>query len=193
MAAKDQYSTNLGLSILPEVSQKEHPTIYLEFMKLRNALRSLQGALDTYTGALSEDPAYWNQVANASSTRLQNISRVYAVAGEAITLAQQVSFYNNAGVLTARKANSTDNTKPSRAFCSVTAGVAAGSYGEFILMGVNPYYAGLTPGATYYLHTTSGQITITPPAAVGNIVQEVGFALDANTLFFNPTLHWTQL
>jgi hypothetical protein len=193
MAAKDQYSTNLGLSILPEIDQKQHPQIYLEFLRMRNALRALQGALDTYTGALSEDPTYWNQTQAYNTTRVQNISRIYAIAGEAISLSQQVNFYNNSGVLTARKANATDNTKPARAFCSVPAGVAAGAYGEFILLGVNPYYSGLTPGATYYLHTTSGQITSVAPVTVGNIVQEIGWAIDSNNLWFNPVLNWKQL
>jgi hypothetical protein len=43
-------------------------------------------------------------------------------------------------------------------------------------------FVGLTVGATYYLDTTAGQITTTPPSGTGNIVQEVGFARNATTL-----------
>jgi hypothetical protein len=190
MAAKDQYSTSIGLSVLPEIDQKQHPQIFLEFLRMRNAFKSLQGALDLYTGALSEDPKYWEQAKVYETTRIQNISRVYAKAGENITLGQTVTFTNVAGVLTAFKANATNNTKPARAFCSVTAGVLSGAFGEFILSGVNPYITGLTPAATYYLNTTSGQITATAPSTVGNIVQEVGYALSDKALWFNPILNW---
>lgn len=46
--------------------------------------------------------------------------------------------------------------------------------------------SGLTPGATYYLATVPGAITDTPPAASGNVVQEVGVAVSATELFYNP-------
>lgn len=190
MAGKDQYSTNLGLSVLPEIDQKQHPQIFLELSRIRTALKSLQGALDTYTGALGEDPKYWDQARVSDTTRIQNISRVYAVAGEDISLAQMVTFTNVAGVITAFLANATNATKPTRAFCSVPSGVLSGAFGEFIICGVNPYYSGLTPAATYYLHTTSGQISTTAPATVGNIVQEIGYALSSTSLWFNPVLNW---
>lgn len=190
MPAKDQASTNLGLSVLPEVDQKQHPQIFLEFVRIRNALKTLQSALDVYTGALGEDPKYWNQAKVSDTTRIQNISRIYAQAGEDIGLSQTVTFTNVSGVLTAYKANATNATKPARAFCSVPSGVLSGAFGEFVLMGINPFYAGLTPGATYYLHTTSGQVFGSPPASAGNIVQEVGYALSSKALWFNPVLNW---
>lgn len=43
-------------------------------------------------------------------------------------------------------------------------------------------YAGLIPGATYYLSTVPGQITSTPPSASGDIVQRIGFAKTASVL-----------
>ena len=190
MAGKDQYSTNLGLSVQPEIDQKQHPQIFLELFRIRTALKTLQGALDTYTGALSEDQKYWDQAKVYDTARVQNISRVYLVAGEDISVSQTVTITNVAGVPTVYKANATDATKPARAFCSVPAGVKSGAYGEFILLGVNPYFSGLTPGATYYLSTTSGQITATAPSTAGNIVQQTGYALDSKSLWFNPVLNW---
>ena len=43
-------------------------------------------------------------------------------------------------------------------------------------------FVGLTPGATYYLDTSPGAITSTPPSNPGDIRQVVGTALDSTTL-----------
>jgi predicted RecA/RadA family phage recombinase len=188
MAAKDQYSTNLGLSILPEIDQAQYPGIYLECFRLRNALRILQSTLDTYTGALSEDSKYWDQVQPTSSSRVQNISKVYAITSESINPGNVVNFYSNSGVLTARKANATDITKPARAYCSSPSAVSSGAYGEFVLLGMCPYITGLTPGAPYYLSATAGLITATAPSGSGNAVQPIGYAINSSNLWFNPSL-----
>lgn len=45
--------------------------------------------------------------------------------------------------------------------------------------------AGLTPGATYWLSTTPGLITDTPPSS-DNVIQKIGVAVSATELFFNP-------
>lgn len=46
--------------------------------------------------------------------------------------------------------------------------------------------SGLTPGAEYYLSTTAGNVTNTPPSGSGQIVQRVGFAVSASALQFFP-------
>lgn len=183
-----EFSTNLGLSILPEMESREQPTVYAEFLRIRNALRVLQSALDVYTGALSADINYWDQTPPSSSVRVQGVSRVYAITSEAIALGELVNLYNVAGTMTARKANATNGTKPCRAYCSVNGGVALGAYGEFILLGLLRT-TGVTPGATYYVGTTGGLITGTAPAVVGNLVQEIGFGLDDESIWFNPVLN----
>jgi len=43
-------------------------------------------------------------------------------------------------------------------------------------------FSGLTPGATYYLSETPGQITDVAPTVQGSIVQEVGWARSSTTL-----------
>jgi len=184
-----EFSTNLGLSVLPELDQKAQPEVFAELLRMRNALRALQAALDNYTGALSVDTNYWDQTPPASSVQVQRISRVYVPATEAIAFGQATHLYNNAGTLSARLANATDATRPCRAYCNVPAGVGIGEYGEFILLGLLPV-AGVTPGATYYLDTTSGLIAAAAPGVVGNIVQEIGFGLDDESIWFNPILNW---
>lgn len=185
------FSTNLGLALLPEIDQKKYPDVFAELQRMRGALASLQNALDKYTGALGEDPTYWDQAVPGEYLRAQNISRYYCKCSEAITLAQTVNFHNVAGVPNARKANATDNTKPCVAYCNGT--FAAGDMGEFILFGLLPYISGLTSGTRLFLHTTSGQFTSTPPAGAGKIVQPLGMCIGPTSIWFNPTLNWTQL
>lgn len=191
MPLKDQYSTNLGLSDIPEFDSNKYPELWSDALRVRNALRVLQGTLDIYTGALSEDPQYWNVTPARLSARVQNISRVYAQAATNISVAQVVLLYGIGSQLTAQKANASDNTKPCRAFCSSPAGVLSGAFGEFTLLGVNPYYGGLTVGKLYYLNTVDGQITSIIPTTSGNIVQPVGYALSATELWFTPSLTYT--
>lgn len=48
--ATPSFSTNLGLSALPEYDQKKDPALYGELTRIRNALRALQAALDQIGG-----------------------------------------------------------------------------------------------------------------------------------------------
>lgn len=43
-------------------------------------------------------------------------------------------------------------------------------------------FVGLTPGSTYYLSATPGQVTDVAPSASGNIIQRVGFARSTTKL-----------
>jgi len=184
-------STNLGIGPTPEFSQEKHPDIWADSQRIRNAIGILQSALDSYTGALSEDKNYWSEVSPATSVRIQNISRVYAKAGETIAAGATVNFYNVSGALTARLANATNNTKPCHAYA--LAAVNSGDYGEFILGGILSQFSGLTPGTMYYLATSSGNYVNTAPSTAGNIVQQVGYVLTSTTFYFNPVLNWKQL
>ena len=44
------FSTNLGLSSLPEMDQKKDPEIYAELLRIRNALKVLQSTIDVLAG-----------------------------------------------------------------------------------------------------------------------------------------------
>lgn len=90
------------------------------------------------------------------------------------------------------------------------ADVAINDYGEVGLFGMNTAVSGLTPGAFYYPSLTAGALDGAPPiktvasstfyvaATSGGAVTTplvipatyyapVGFAIDSNTLFFNPS------
>lgn len=175
-----KFSTNTGLSATPEVNQNTDPQLYGESLKLRGGIRSLQGALDAYTGVLGEDPDFWSTLSPEQWILLQNHTRVYCKATVAIGAGQIVNLYNNAGLLEARLA---DAATPQYARAYATAAVSAGVFGEFRLMGVVTI-TGLTPGAIYYLANTAGLVA----AAAGTNPQMVGWALSSTKLFFNPTL-----
>jgi hypothetical protein len=44
---------------------------------------------------------------------------------------------------------------------------------------------GLTEGARYYLSTTAGKLTVTPPTEVGEILASLGVAMDTTRLVIN--------
>lgn len=177
------YSTNLGVSATPEIPQDKYPEIYIDNLKLRNALKTLQSVMDIYTGALGEDPAFWANQSNPTSWyRIQNLTRIYALASETIVAGAIVNFWSNAGVLNVRNANASAAGKPAHAFCSTA--ITAGSYGEFIREGACFLIGSLTPGTTYYLSNTAGLIA----AGAGTIPQKIGFALNSSTLIFRPDL-----
>lgn len=47
-------------------------------------------------------------------------------------------------------------------------------------------FAGLTPGASYFLDTTPGGITTVAPSLPGQVVQRLGVALSGTVLLFDP-------
>jgi hypothetical protein len=178
--AKQAYSTNLGLSVTPEVSEKENSEVYSELLRIRNALKVLQSALDVYTGALGEvDESVWDQVSPAGYFRLQNISRIYLQATEDIAQYQLVNIYDVSGIAKARKASASAGYV-ARAYANTA--VTSGNYVELILWGLLPS-SGLTPGNDYWLSATAGFMSATAHAGT---VQKVGWAVSANYLFFRP-------
>jgi hypothetical protein len=67
-------------------------------------------------------------------------------------------------------------------------GLALGTtVGEGMLL--NGQYDGtwsFNPGDILYLSTTANQITATRPSGANEVVRIVGYAVDANTIYFNP-------
>lgn len=106
---------------------------------------------------------------------------------EAISAGALVNVFQDgvSGNAMLRNANATDNTKPADGF--VSDDFSMGEIATFSLPGqVDIKLASLSPGLRYYLSTTPGAITITPPSATGNVVQEVGVAVAVNALSFQP-------
>lgn len=106
------------------------------------------------------------------------------VAGENLSAGDLVNIYDNSGTPTARKADATTSGKEACGFVltAVTSGNNASVYHEGSITGLS----GLTAGR-YYLSTTAGGVTATPPSAAGNVVQFVGIATSSSTISFEAT------
>lgn len=52
--------------------------------------------------------------------------------------------------------------------------------------------SGLTANNNYFLDTTSGQLTLTPPSATNNVVIHIGRALDANRIFIQIGIQFVR-
>lgn len=103
-------------------------------------------------------------------------------ASENLAAGDQVNLWNDSGTVKARKANATDNSKPSHGYVesSVTSGANATVLHDGIIAGLS----GLTLAARYFLATTGGAITATAPSTTGNSIQCVGFARSATELVY---------
>ncbi len=107
------------------------------------------------------------------------------VSSENLTAGNLVNVWNDGGTVKVRKADSTTSGKEAIGFLltGVNAPVAATVYFE----GINTALSGLTSGSRYYLSTTAGTITDTPPNAAGNVLQYVGLAISTTELSFEAS------
>lgn len=106
------------------------------------------------------------------------------VTSENLAAGDLVNVYNVTGTITARKADAS-NGRRAHGFvlASSSSGGNATVYFEATITGLS----GFTPGATLYLSgDTAGQATATPPSTSGHIVQEIGAAISATEISFEP-------
>lgn len=98
--------------------------------------------------------------------------------------AGKVGFINSSGqvVLT----NALNKGTSSGLLVMALGTVNGGASGNFRLLSGDYTTSGLTPGATYYLSETSGDLTATAPTTAGAIKREVGVALSSTVLIFGP-------
>lgn len=105
------------------------------------------------------------------------------VASENLAAGALVNLWSDSGVAKLRNANATDTAKPADGF--VKAAVTGGNVAVYFTNGeTDDQLSGLTPGATYYLDTSAGTVTATPPAVSGEGLQTVGKALSATSLLY---------
>ena len=179
------FSTNLGLGVLPEFSQAQDPAIFSDSVRVRNALRVLQGTLDERTGYTS--PADMS-TAGATYITQQNYARIYVKTSQDFLPGEMARFANIAGAIVAESAYSNGVGHAAKAFAKTT--IAAGVFGEFILEGMCYSLTGLTPGYTYYLADVTGGFPRSGRVAnaPGTVLQAVGFAVTTTSLYFRPTM-----
>lgn len=114
---------------------------------------------------------------------------ITATASEALSAGDFVNIYNLTGALAVRKADATTNGKPAYGF--VLASVSNGALATIYLPSQNnTSLTSLTIGSDYFLSTTPGAATTTPPSTAGNIVQFLGRAHSTTAMVFveSPTI-----
>lgn len=188
MAASPGFTINSPIDIrLPIEPEVDDPVLKTELAKVYNAIRNLQVATTTLTGAQQRDPSIWNLLQPTDTIKSQNLNRYYAKAQEAIAFGAVINVVDlGGGIAGIRLANAASADKrPCHGFCDTSGGIAAGDYGEVILMhGLCAAIGGLTIGTTYYLNTTApGTVTNILPAGP-NLQQSLGFALGPQLLYF---------
>jgi hypothetical protein len=108
---------------------------------------------------------------------------VVAASSENLTAGDFVNLYDNAGTINVRKGDATTNGKPAHGFVLANT-VSPAAATVYVLSAQNSAVAGLTVGLDYYLSTTPGGVTSTPPSAAGNVVQLLGRSTSATNLLF---------
>jgi hypothetical protein len=103
-----------------------------------------------------------------------------AVASEALSAGDFVNFYSNGGTLNVRRANA---ALAQRAHGFVLAAVSTGANASVYTVGVNTAVSGQTVGDVF-LQTSPGQAGSVVPSGSGQIVQNLGMALSANSINF---------
>lgn len=181
---------NLGLALS---SDSAPPEIRGFIESIHNALKQLQLALNIYAGASMQLQEDWGTVAPDTTVIVGNMGRLYVPATETLAFGHVVNVFDNAGVLSVRKANATNNTKPCHGWCSHPGGIAIGTFGEIqIGPSLNTGVNTLVRGTRYALSTTDGLVTAATPVAAGNIEQWIAFALSTTLLFMTPVPIWVQ-
>jgi hypothetical protein len=154
---------------LPAVPNVSDISLFQELLELYNSVQLLQSGIDL-------------------------VSRSTHIADATLTYGQCVGTYLNAGTSHTRLASASATPIPACGICIDYGGTTSGNIGNIAFSGKVPNLTGLTIGAIYYLSdTVAGGMQTTKPVGAGKIVQPIGYAIDATTLWLNPTLLYTQL
>jgi hypothetical protein len=105
-------------------------------------------------------------------------------ASESLADGDFVNIWNNAGTPNVRKADASTTGKEAHGF--VLAAASASSVALVYFEGSNTHLSGLTAGTRYLSATTPGGSTGTAPSGSGQIIQNLGIAISATTLKFEP-------
>jgi hypothetical protein len=114
------------------------------------------------------------------------VDSVTCIASEAISAGQLVTFWDNAGVLKAKLADSTTINALGRADAFATAAVALNATGTFYKEGTVTGVSGLTVGGAVYLSAAGGVSSAVVAPGSNATLQFLGIALSATTFDFEP-------
>lgn len=180
-----KYTAPIDFRIPSQANPSLEPAIRNALEEVYISLQVIARTLVNYAGIGQQNGSAWSLLSGDPRTILSgNMRRFYAKALENMNQYELVSWFDTGAGMEMRLADATDNTKIAIGYCNAPNGLVVGQIGEFILnLGV-PSYAGLVPGAPYWLSTTPGTITNVPPVAAGNVEQFVGIAFNDTQLNF---------
>lgn len=192
--SSDTYSAPVDFRITQLPDADLSPEIRRGVGPLYSAIQQIIQTFVNNCGIGQQPFQFWTQYATQapdSTVLAANMGRIYLTASENISFGGAVSMFDNAGLISMRNANATNNTKSCDGFCSTSGGILAGAVGEFILHRGIVQITGLTAGAKYWLSTSNGLVTNTAPVAAGNIEQYLGKAISTTKLAF-MSHYWVQ-
>ena len=188
-----KYPFQLGLPELPATAGSEVKPFLLEddLRYAYNAIHNLAASVATQCGLQAPAAGYQN-IAQAAVTIGNSKKRIYVPSSVAITYGQLVNLWDNAGTLEAQLADATTAATPAHGICNTVGTSGIGDMLEILLPSCHlTSIGGMNQGDMYFLSTTPGAVQNTPPAVAGNIVQAVGVALAADSMFFNLSYQYS--
>lgn len=115
------------------------------------------------------------------------VEAVAVVASENLAAGDFVNLWSNAGTTNVRKADASAASLGKLAHGFVLSAYSSSQTATVYLQGKNTGLSGLTPGAIQFLSgSTAGGRTETAPSTSGYAVQQLGYAVDATTVSFEP-------
>lgn len=109
------------------------------------------------------------------------------IASEGLLSGDFVNVWDDAGTEKCRKADAAAASAGKRAHGFVLAAVTLGDPAIVYFEGVNDQLTGLTRGAQYFLSDTAGLAETTVQTTSGYIHQDIGVAISATEISFEPT------
>lgn len=159
-----------GLPVAKDALFEQLKPIYTAINAVAKSVSVVGGLVQYNQDELSQQ----NQLVGLIS---QNQNRLFVKALEDLTFGMLITISLSGGKLCARKADATDATKPAHGCVATIEGISTGLFGEVTVISGHTY--GITGSAVgqYYWLGAAGLVQPVPPAAVGNLVQGVGFGL----------------
>lgn len=185
-------ATRFFATTLPQLPTNTDPKIEPDLRDVYTAMRNLAAAIGQYGGFEEADEGLQN-IGNVLVTAGANKRRVYVPTLEDMPYGSAVDLVDSGG-LAARYASALDATRPCKGFNNTVGASVAGTVIEVVLPGgYITSVGGMVPGTRYFLSTSNGLISASPPAVAGQLVEALGFALTSSVFYFFPDTGWYVL
>lgn len=182
-------SIDTGLPNTPDLADIQTPQkLAMTFIEMFNAMQILGQAIDAYTGNTPAGPDTSAQPAE-STVLIGNTTNFWCNASTALPAGYLVTIFNVSGVTNAKLANAASGYSGT-AMGLTMAAADINTPVQVMLIGLFNFGSGVTPGTMYYLSdAVAGGIAAAAPSTAGHLVQPVGFGIDTESVFINPSLN----